>query len=169
MDDARRCTASGAAPNEQYQRAMFRQYFYRERPAVGVAAESSRRVQSGAALHIHVLLLFFLLLLTDALSDCLALHWYRVVEIQERVEKARPSALGDEVSRAVDMAVGSSFRGAFARFVLFFLPPNVSLTRPFASHRIASHHQKITAVSAILLSASVTHTHTLLLCFPRFF
>lgn len=99
----------------------------------------------------------FFFLLTDALLDCLALHWYRVVEIQERVEVARPSALGDEVSRAVDMAVGSSFRGAFARFVLFFLPPNVSLTRPFASHRIAPpiDHSRISH-----LTQCVRYTHT---------
>jgi hypothetical protein len=66
--------------------------------------------------------------------DCLVVHWYRVVEIQESVEDARQAVIGDEVSRAVDVAVGPSFRGACA------FPPTllrVSLTRFLASHRIA--------------------------------
>jgi len=43
--------------------------------------------------------------------DRLAVHWDCVVALPHRVEDARPPALGDEVSRPVDVAVGPSFRG----------------------------------------------------------
>jgi hypothetical protein len=47
--------------------------------------------------------------------DCLAVYRDRVVAISHRVGEARPPALGDEVSRKVDVAVGPSFRGAGLR------------------------------------------------------
>lgn len=47
VDDARRCTASRAALDQQFQRPMLRQFFHRKRAAMGVATESCRRVQPG--------------------------------------------------------------------------------------------------------------------------
>ena len=44
--------------------------------------------------------------------DRVVVDWDCVVAISCRVEDARPTALGDEVPRTVDVAVGSSFRGA---------------------------------------------------------
>jgi hypothetical protein len=41
------------------------------------------------------------------------------VAISCRVESARPTALGDEVPRRVDVAVGPSFRGAHKPFSFF--------------------------------------------------
>jgi hypothetical protein len=68
--------------------------------------------------------------------DCLVVYWYRVVEIQESVEDARQAVVGDEVSRAVDVAVGPSFRGAWA-FFFRRLAFSVSLT--CFSHRSKDH------------------------------
>ena len=46
-DDAHRRTTSRDAVDEQRQRVVFRQLVHWKRPAVGVAPESRRRVQSG--------------------------------------------------------------------------------------------------------------------------
>jgi len=47
----------------------------------------------------------------------------RVVALSRRVEDARPAALGDEVPRALDLAVGPSFRGAHQPFLPFSNSP----------------------------------------------
>ncbi len=52
------------------------------------------------------------LLGSACIIDCLVVYCDRVVALPRRVEDARPTALGDEVSHAVDMAVGPSLRGA---------------------------------------------------------
>jgi hypothetical protein len=46
-------------------------------------------------------------------ADRLAIHWDCVLALPCRVEYARPSALGNEVSCTVDVALGTSFCGAY--------------------------------------------------------
>jgi hypothetical protein len=52
-----------------------------------------------------------------------------VVAFSCRVEDARPTALGDEVPRTVDVAVGPSFRGAHKPYCPSSLQPT---TPPFS-------------------------------------
>jgi len=83
-----------------------------------------------------------------ALADRMVIDRDCVVALPCRVEDARPSALGDEIPRAVDVAVGPSFRSAhqFSPLPLppllfipppffFFSPPPASLTMPFTARR----------------------------------
>lgn len=66
---------------------------------------------------------------------CVALRVDRVVVDRDcvvafscRVEDARPTALGDEVPRTVDVAVGPSFRGAHKPY----FPPSQPATPPLS-------------------------------------
>lgn len=89
---------------------------------------------------------FFLLMHVFALRSCLAvlrgMAWRvdRVVVDRDcvvafscRVEDARQTALGDEVPRTVDVAVGPSFRGAHKPYSRPAHPPthNPNLFFPF--------------------------------------
>jgi hypothetical protein len=81
-----------------------------------------------------------------------------VVAFSCSVENARPTALGDEVPRRVDVAVGPSFRGAHKPYSLPSLPsnPQPRLFPFFLSlHMLIDgwHPRQIIAVAAIILGA----------------
>jgi len=71
-----------------------------------------------------------------------------VVALSRRVEEARSAALGDEVPRILDLAVGPSFRGAHQPLSPFSTPPPL-----FADHVDDGAPRQIVAMSAIILSA----------------
>ena len=85
-----------------------------------------------------------------------------VVAFSCRVEDARPTALGDEVPRTVDVAVGPSFRGAHKPYPLLqpTTPPLYLLSFSFTSRHVDYANRwrgvaprQIIAVSAIILGA----------------
>jgi len=69
-----------------------------------------------------------------------------VVALSRRVEEARSAALGDEVPRILDLAVGPSFRGAHQPLSPFSTPL-------FADHVDDGAPRQIVAMSAIIISA----------------
>ncbi len=81
----------------------------------------------------------------------------RVVAFSCRVENARPTALGDEVSCTVDVAVGPSFRGAHKPYPLNPQPLFSFHTTRFRvadyTNRWAASSRQVTAVSTIILGA----------------
>jgi predicted GNAT superfamily acetyltransferase len=72
--------------------------------------------------------------------DRVVVDWDCVVALSYRVEDARPTALGDEVPRTVDVAVGPSFRGAHKPYSLTAPNPQphrfpfFSFITPFADY-----------------------------------
>jgi hypothetical protein len=77
----------------------------------------------------------------------------RVVAVSCLVEDARPVALGDEVPRGVDVAVGPSFRGAHETLlnsITRFRWPELT-KRPIDG--ATARARQITAVSAIIMGA----------------